>query len=49
MEEALQDIRDWAEKYGDDACLNRLLAIMEQQWNVEKVKNLANELWEYDH
>ena len=49
MEEAIQDIRDWAEKYGDAACLNRLLEIMADQWKIVEVKTLANELWEYDH
>ena len=37
------------EKYGDDVCLNRLLAIMQDQWKIAEVKRLANELWEYDH
>jgi hypothetical protein len=49
MEQAIQDIRDWAEKYGDDVCLNRLLAIMEDQMKIAEVKRLANELWEYNH
>ena len=49
MEQAIQDIRDWAEKYGDYVCLNRLLAIMEDQMKIVEVKRLANELWEYDH
>ena len=49
MEQAIQDIRDWAEKYGNDVCLNRLLAIMEGQMESTEVIALANELWEYDH
>jgi hypothetical protein len=49
MEQAIQDIRDWAEKYGDDVCLNRLLVIMEDQMKIAEVKRLANELWEYNH
>lgn len=50
MEEVIQDIRDWAEKYGDAACLNRLLDIMADQWKYAEVwKRLANELLEYDH
>lgn len=49
MEELIQDIRDWAEKYGDSACLNRLLEIIQDQWKIADVKILANELWEYDH
>lgn len=49
MEQAIQDIRDWAEKYGDDVCLNRLLEIIADQWKIIDVKILANELWEYDH
>ena len=49
MEEAIQDIRDWAEKYGDAACLNRLLEIIKDQWKYAEVNRLANELWEYDH
>jgi hypothetical protein len=49
MEQAIQDIRDWAEKYGNDVCLNRLLAIMEGQMESAEVIALANELWEYNH
>jgi len=49
MDEAIKDIRDWAEKYGDDVCLNRLLEIIQDQWKIAEVKRLANELWEYDH
>ena len=49
MEEALQDIRDWAEKYGEEVCLNRLLEIIADQWKIIDVKILANELWEYNH
>ena len=49
MVEAIQDIRDWSDKYGSDVCLNRLLEIIKDQWKVIEVKNLANELWEYDH
>ena len=49
MEEAIQDIRDWAEKYGDAASLNRLLDIMADQMKIAEVKRLANEIWEYDH
>ena len=49
MEQAIQDIRDWAEKYGNAVCLNRLLAIMEDQMESAEVIALANELWEYDH
>ena len=49
MEELIQDIRDWAEKYGDAACLNRLLDIMADQMKIAEVKRLANEIWEYDH
>lgn len=49
MEEAIKDIRDWAEKYGDDVCLNRLLEILEDQWKIVDVRELANELWEYNH
>ena len=49
MDELIQDIRDWAERYGDTACLNRLLEILQDQWKIAEVKRLANELWEYDH
>jgi hypothetical protein len=49
MEEAIKDIRDWAEKYGDGVCLNRLLEIMQDQWKNADVKRLAEELWEYNH
>lgn len=49
MEEAIQDIRNWADKYGDAACLNRLLDIMADQMKIAEVKRLANEIWEYDH
>ena len=49
MEEAIQDIRDWAERYGDDVCLNRLLEIMQDQMKIAEVKRLAAEIWEYDH
>jgi hypothetical protein len=49
MKEAIQDIRDWAEKYGDDVCLNRLLEIMQDQMKIAEVKRLAAEIWEYDH
>ena len=49
MEEALQDIRDWAEKYGDSACVNRLLEIMGDRMKIAEVKRLAAELWEYNH
>ena len=49
MDEAIKDIRDWAEKYGDAACLNRLLDIMADQMKIAEVKRLANEIWEYDH
>ncbi len=49
MEEAIKDIKDWAEKYGEDVCLNRLLAIMADQWKIAEVKELANELWEWNH
>lgn len=49
MEEAIQDIRDWAEKYGDDVCLNRLLEIMQDQMKIVEVKRLAAEIWEYNH
>ena len=48
MEEALQDIRDWAEKYGDSACVNRLLEIMGDQMKIAEVKRLAAELWEME-
>ena len=34
MEEAIQDIRNWADKYGDAACLNRLLDIMADQMKI---------------
>ena len=49
MEKAIQDIRDWAEKYGDDVCLNRLLEIMAGQWKYAEVNRVANELWEWEH
>jgi len=49
MVEAIKDIRDWAEKYGDDVCLNRLLEIIADQWKIIDVKTLANELWEWNH
>ena len=49
MEEAIQDIRDWAERYGDDVCLNRLLEIMQERMKDSMVIDLASELWEYDH
>jgi hypothetical protein len=49
MEELIQDIRDWAEKYGDDVCLDRLLCIIQDQWKIADVKILANELWEWEH
>jgi len=49
MEEAIQDIRDWAERYGDDVCLNRLLEIMQERMKDSVVIDLASELWEYDH
>jgi hypothetical protein len=49
MEEAIQDIRDWAETYGDDVCLNRLLEIMQERMKDSVVIDLASELWEYDH
>lgn len=49
MEEAIKDIKDWAERYGTDACLNRLLEILKDQWKIIDVKNLADELWEWNH
>lgn len=49
MEQAIQDIRDWAERYGNDTCLDRLLEIIQDQWKAAEVKRLASELWEYDH
>lgn len=49
MEEAIKDIRDWAERYGEDVCLNRLLEILKDQWKIIDVKNLADELWEWNH
>jgi len=49
MEEAIKDIRDWAERYGEDVCLNRLLEILKDQWKIIDVKTLANELWEWNH
>ena len=49
MEEAIQDIKDWAEKYGTETCLNRLLAIIQDQWKIADVKELVNELWEWNH
>lgn len=49
MEEAIKDIRDWAERYGEDVCLNRLLEILKDQWKIIDVKNLADELWEWSH
>ena len=49
MEEAIKDIKDWAEKYGEDVCLNRLLSIMADQWKIVEVRELANELWEWNH
>ena len=49
MEELIQDIRDWADKYGSETCLNRLLEIIQDQWKIAEVRDLANELWEYNH
>lgn len=49
MDEAIKDIKDWAEKYGTETCLNRLLEILKDQWKIVDVKNLADELWEWNH
>lgn len=49
MEQAIQDIKDWAEKYGDSTCLNRLLDIMADQMKIAEVKRLAEEIWEWNH
>jgi len=49
MDAAIQDIRAWADKYGDDVCLNRLLEIMQERMRDSVVIDLADELWEYDH
>ena len=49
MEEYIKDIKDWADKYGESVCLNRLLEIMADQMKIIQVKEIANELWEYDH
>ena len=49
MKEAIKDILDWGEKYGNDACLNRLLSIMGQQLTEQELISLAAELWEWEH
>lgn len=48
-EDPIKDITDWAARYGNDTCINRLLSIIQDQWKIADIKQLSNELWEWDH
>ena len=46
--ECLQDIKDWADKYGAEACVENLCSIFEDYLDDEQIKDIAEMIWEYE-